>query len=158
MRLEVLCEDRLGLTRELLDILVLKEIDLRGIEIDVSGIIYLNCPDVNFDAFSELMTEIRRISGVKDVRKIRFMPSERLNMELGAVVTNLPDPVLSINLKGVVDMVNHAALTLFDKSEESVLHEPLANLLPYFNFNHWLEGKASRHRESLVINGLFALI
>ncbi len=32
-----------------------KSIDLRGIEIDDTGIIYLNCPDINFDAFSELM-------------------------------------------------------------------------------------------------------
>lgn len=37
MRLEVFCEDRLGLTRELLDLLVLRSIDLRGIEIDLSG-------------------------------------------------------------------------------------------------------------------------
>ena len=48
MRLEVSCEDRLGLTRELLDILASKNIDLRGIEIDVIGIIYLNCPDLDF--------------------------------------------------------------------------------------------------------------
>lgn len=33
MRLEITCEDRIGLTRELLDLLVLKNIDLRGIEI-----------------------------------------------------------------------------------------------------------------------------
>ncbi len=37
MRLEVFCEDRLGLTRELLDLLVLRSIDLRGIEIDPIG-------------------------------------------------------------------------------------------------------------------------
>ncbi len=37
MRLEVFCEDRLGLTRELLDLLVLRSIDLRGIEIDPVG-------------------------------------------------------------------------------------------------------------------------
>jgi transcriptional regulator of aromatic amino acid metabolism len=30
MRLEVFCEDRLGLTRELLDLLVLRGIDLRA--------------------------------------------------------------------------------------------------------------------------------
>ena len=41
MRLEVFCEDRLGLTRELLDLLVLRSIDLRGIEIDPMGRITL---------------------------------------------------------------------------------------------------------------------
>jgi transcriptional regulator of aroF, aroG, tyrA and aromatic amino acid transport len=37
MRLEVFCEDRLGLTRELLDLLVLRGIDLRGSRLTLSG-------------------------------------------------------------------------------------------------------------------------
>ncbi len=115
MRLEVFCEDRLGLTRELLDILASNSIDLRGIEIDISGIIYLNCPDIDFETFRDLMAEIRRISGVKDVRKIQFMPSERHNTELVSLLTNLPYPVLSIDLKGAIDMANHAALKLLAK-------------------------------------------
>jgi transcriptional regulator of aroF, aroG, tyrA and aromatic amino acid transport len=34
MRLEVHCQDRLGIAQDVLDILVEHEIDLRGIEID----------------------------------------------------------------------------------------------------------------------------
>ena len=71
MRLEVFCEDRLGLTRELLDLLVLRSIDLRGIEIDPVGRIYLNFAEIEFNTFSSLMAEIRRIAGVTDVRTIR---------------------------------------------------------------------------------------
>lgn len=48
MRLEVFCEDRLGLTRELLDLLVLRGIDLRGIDIDPIGRIYLNFAELEF--------------------------------------------------------------------------------------------------------------
>ncbi len=55
MRLEVFCEDRLGLTRELLDLLVLRSIDLRGIEIDPVGRIYLNFAEIEFNTFSSLM-------------------------------------------------------------------------------------------------------
>lgn len=55
MRLEVFCEDRLGLTRELLDLLVLRGIDLRGIEIDPIGRIYLNFAELEFESFSSLM-------------------------------------------------------------------------------------------------------
>ena len=54
MRLEVFCEDRLGLTRELLDLLVLRGIDLRGIEIDPIGRIYLNFAELEFESFSSL--------------------------------------------------------------------------------------------------------
>ena len=57
MRLEVFCEDRLGLTRELLDLLVLRGIDLRGIEIDPIGRIYLNFAELEFESFSSLMAD-----------------------------------------------------------------------------------------------------
>lgn len=154
MRLEVLCEDRLGLTRELLDILASKSIDLRGIEIDISGIIYLNCPDIDFDTFSELMAEIRRISGVKDVRKIQFMPMERHNTELLSLVDNLPDPVFAIDLKGAVDMANMAALSLLGQHKQDVIGTQIGTLLPSVRFSRWSEGVNARTRESLVIDGL----
>ena len=60
MRLEVFCEDRVGLTRELLDLLVGRDIDLRGIEIDTGGRIYLSFPEIDFESFRSLM----RRSGV----------------------------------------------------------------------------------------------
>ncbi|MDC0610714.1 transcriptional regulator TyrR [Vibrio sp.] len=154
MRLEVFCEDRLGLTRELLDILASKNIDLRGIEIDVSGIIYLNCPDTDFDVFSELLAQIRRISGVKDVRRIQFMPMERHNTELISLLNNLPDAVLSINLRGFIDMANFAALALFNSHEEDMVGLPLSTFIPHFNFAKWMEGNKSRVRETIVVDGL----
>lgn len=58
MRLEVFCEDRLGLTRELLDLLVLRGIDLRGIEIDPVGRIYLNFAALEFNTFQQPDGEI----------------------------------------------------------------------------------------------------
>ncbi len=82
MRLEVFCEDRLGLTRELLDLLVLRGIDLRGIDIDPIGRIYLNFAELEFASFSSLMAEIRRIAGVTDVRTVPWMPSEREHRRL----------------------------------------------------------------------------
>ena len=86
MRLEVFCEDRLGLTRELLDLLVLRGIDLRGIEIDPIGRIYLNFAELEFESFSSLMAEIRRIAGVTDVRTVPWMPSEREHLALSALL------------------------------------------------------------------------
>jgi transcriptional regulator of aroF, aroG, tyrA and aromatic amino acid transport len=102
MRLEVSCEDRLGLTRELLDRLVEHNIDLRGIEIDTSGIIYLNFPELEFRDFQHLMPEIRRIPGVYDVKTIPYMPSEREHHEIEALLKALPDLVFSLDSKGRV--------------------------------------------------------
>ncbi|NLS12630.1 transcriptional regulator TyrR [Vibrio sp. SM6] len=154
MRLEVFCEDRLGLTRELLDILASRNIDLRGIEIDVIGIIYLNCPDIDFDTFRELMAEIRRIPGVKDVRKIQFMPIERHNTELVSLVNQLSDPVLSIDTKGAIDMANFAAQSLFAKTESELLGMPISALMPAVKFSAWSNGETLRQHEQVVIDGL----
>lgn len=154
MRLEVLCEDRVGLTRELLELLASRNIDLRGIEIDVVGIIYLSCREIEFEAFSELMAQIRRISGVTDVRKIRFMPSERHNTELVSLLANLPDPVLSVSLTGCIDMANHAACELLGKEVEAIIGEQISTYIPSFSFLDWIEGEINRKRESTVIDGL----
>ena len=64
MRLEISCQDRLGITQDVLDILVTHNIDLRGIEIDEGGKIFLNFPNIKFEDFQHLMPKIRRIDGI----------------------------------------------------------------------------------------------
>ena len=116
MRLHIRCEERLGICAEILDILVLHEIDLRGIEIDPSGEIYLNFPTVDFNEFQHLMPEIRLIPGVHDVSLIPYMPLEREQQEMRTLLKTLPEPVISIDTKGYVVIANDAAL--------DVLHLP----------------------------------
>ncbi len=154
VRLEVQCKDRLGLTRELLDILASQNIDLRDIEIEKTGLIYLNFPEVEFDEFSQLMAKIRRIEGVMDVRKIPFLPSERRNTELLAVLSTLPDPVFSISLKGKIDNANQAVASLFNLDKETLIGQPASLLLPDFNITYWLEESRIRQRESMEIEGV----
>jgi transcriptional regulator of aroF, aroG, tyrA and aromatic amino acid transport len=48
MRLEINCQDRLGITQDVLDILTEYHIDLRGIEIDEVGKIFLDFPTIEF--------------------------------------------------------------------------------------------------------------
>ncbi|BBS87467.1 transcriptional regulator TyrR [Aeromonas media] len=139
MRLEVSCEDRLGLTRELLDRLVEHNIDLRGIEIDTSGIIYLNFPELEFRDFQHLMPEIRRIPGVYDVKTIPYMPSEREHHEIEALLKALPDLVFSLDSKGRVTQANQAALTTLALPPEEVRGAALASLVKGFSFARWLE-------------------
>lgn len=154
MRLEVFCEDRIGLTRELLDLLVLRSIDLRGIEIDPIGRIYLNFASLDFTIFSSLMAEIRRIAGVTDVRTIPWMPSERDHRALSALLEALPEAVLSLDMKGRVELANPASGQLFGQSSERLCHQAAAALIPTFNFQRWLESNPMvSHSEHVVIHG-----
>lgn len=154
MRLEVFCQDRLGLTRELLDLLVLRSIDLRGIEIDPIGRIYLNFSTLDFESFSRLMAEIRRIPGVTDVRTSTWMPSELEHRALGALLESLPEPVLSLDLKGRIERANPASCTLFGQSEERLCNSQITTLVHDFNFSRWLESSPQEsHTEHQIING-----
>ncbi|GKX54688.1 TyrR family transcriptional regulator [Leminorella grimontii] len=154
MRLEVLCEDRLGLTRELLDLLVERHLDLRGIELDLSGKIYLNFSSIDFDVFSALMVSIRRIKGVIDVRTVSYMPSEQRLRALKALFESLPEPVMSIDLKGRIDLVNSAALALFGVTEDKIVAQPASVLVNGYPFLRHLEGESiTPHSERVIVRG-----
>ena len=151
MRLEVFCEDRIGLTRELLDLLVLRSIDLRGIEIDPIGRIYLNFSQLDFDTFRALMAEIRRIAGVTDVRTVNFMPSEREHRALRALLESMPEPVFSIDMKGKVELANPAAQALFGFSEDKIRNQTATALIGGYNFSRWLESEQATPQSERVV-------
>jgi len=121
MRLEIICQDRLGIAQDVLDILVKYSIDLRGIEIDESGKIFLSFPSIDFEEFKHLMPEIRKLSGVDDVKTIPFMPFEREKEELRALLEILPDPVFSIDTKGKVLLVNEAVTSTLELESGEIM-------------------------------------
>ncbi|WP_034946556.1 transcriptional regulator TyrR [Erwinia oleae] len=154
MRLEVFCQDRLGLARELLDLLVERSIDLRGIEIAPPRCIYLNFTPVSFDSFSQLMAEIRRIPGVTDVKTVAFLPSEREHRALSALLVAMPEPVFSVDMKSKIELANPAAQALFALNEEKIRSAGAGSLIPGFNFQRWLESeKLEPQAHRVVLQG-----
>ncbi|GAB3022383.1 transcriptional regulator TyrR [Bowmanella dokdonensis] len=141
MRLEISCKDRLGITQDVLDILVEYEIDLRGIEIDKSGKIFLHFPNIEFAEFQHLMPKIRRIEGIEDVKTTPFMPVEREQNQLRALLRTLPDPVFSIDTRGQILLVNEAVVSSLESSYQDVVGQEIGELVKGFNFLRWLESK-----------------
>lgn len=141
MRLEIICQDRLGITQDVLDILVNYEIDLRGIEIDISGKIFLNFPNIKFENFQHLMPEIRRIEGIDDVKTTPFMPIEREQNQLRALLQSLPDPVFSIDTKGRILLINDAAASSLEIVNGSILGNDINDYVRGFNILRWLDSK-----------------
>ena len=141
MRLEVNCQDRLGIAQDVLDILVEHEIDLRGIEIDALGKIFLNFPNIEFADFQHLMPKIRKIEGIEDVKTTPFMPIEREQYQLKALLQTLPDPVFSVDIKGKIILVNDAVVSSLDVPETDIIGSDISELLKGFNLSRWLESK-----------------
>lgn len=139
MRLEIQCQDRVGIAQEVLNILVRHKIDLRGIEVDpLSKRMYMAFPDVGFQMLQVLLPEIRRIDGVSDVKTTAFMPSEREHHELNTLIRTLPDGIISIDMRGKVLLVNDAAKQAI-ASDEPIVGEHISVAVKGFNFNRWLD-------------------
>lgn len=153
MRLEIICQDRLGIVQDLLDILVKYQIDLRDIEIDGTGKIFLNFPNIEFEEFQHLMPEIRKLDGVTDVKTIPFMPIEREKKELRALLEILPDPIFSVDTKGKILLANEAATSSLELDSEEVKHREIGDLIKGFNFGKWLNSRhisAETHRIKFI--------
>ncbi|WP_199608639.1 transcriptional regulator TyrR [Flocculibacter collagenilyticus] len=140
MRLEIFCEDRIGIALDVLNILVKHEIDLKGIEVDpLTNKMFVSFPQIEFEKFQIIMPEIRKIEGVKDVKTTSFMPSEREHNELAALLTTLPDGIISIDVKGNVLIANNSALNELNTNLDSLQEENINHTLKGFNFVKWLE-------------------
>ena len=157
MRLEISCQDRLGLATELLDLLHSKAISVLGMEVKATRT-YLHFQPIDFALFSQLMTEIRQTEGVVDARKVSFMPAERGEQSLLALLATLTDPVLAINPKGEVDLANPAALSLFAETEATMLKTSIQQWLPDVQWHHWLELTDKLHILRRMIKGREFLI
>ena len=139
MRLEITCDDRLGIAQDVLQILRDYEIDLRGIEVDPKGKIFLNFPELEFEDFQHLMPEIRRIANVKDVKTVAYMPSEREHFEFKLLLNKLPDPVLSVDSKGFIDIANDAAQQVLTDNRTELNGTAISHWLSGFAVQRWLD-------------------
>jgi transcriptional regulator of aroF, aroG, tyrA and aromatic amino acid transport len=153
MRLEIICKDRMGITKNVLDILNGYDIDLRGIEIDELGKLFLDFPTIEFTDFQDLMPKLRRIDGIVDVRTTPFMPIQRERNQLRALLESLPDPVFSLDTNGKVILYNEVVAAALEMSSEEIRNLHIDDLIDGFNFTKWLHGKkvsAQTHKVQFI--------
>ncbi|MBI2379266.1 MAG: PAS domain-containing protein [Gammaproteobacteria bacterium] len=129
MRLEIHCEDRVGITLEILAIVVRHGINLSGVEIGHERV-YLRMHEIDPDEAARLNAEIARIPGVSGVAPVALMPTERQHFALDTLIDALPDPVLSVDGQGRVRVANAAARRLAERSGKSLMGKAVLELLP----------------------------
>ncbi len=135
MRLEIQCEDRIGMVREILDLFVPHQIDVRLIEIDSKQrCIYCGFSDIPFSQLQTLLAEIRRLDSVEDVKTVMFTPSEREHNALYTLLESLPDGVISVDLKGQVTMVTEQAAEDLNLPIAELLHRPFSQIIKGIHF------------------------
>ncbi|MGL4900775.1 MAG: ACT domain-containing protein, partial [Shewanella sp.] len=138
MRLEVSCQDRVGLAKDILVVLERYGINLIAIDASNQGFLYLQFAEIRFETLSALMPQIRKVESVHDVRTVSFMPSEQEHYALKTLLKTLPDLVFSIDVKGRIRIVNESALLNMGMTEHEVVDESLNHWVQGFNFSRWL--------------------
>lgn len=129
MRIKVQCQSRIGILRDILDLLVAQGIAVSHTE--VAGkhhdVLYLRCPQLSRDALQAMTAQWSAIAGVISVRSVRLMPSERQRTELDTLLGALRDPVLSVDREGGIVAANRAAAQMLEVSAEQVSGLELAH-------------------------------
>lgn len=141
MRLEVSCDDRIGLAREILEVMEQHQLNVNAIDAESQGYVYLQLPELSFEELSKLLPILRKIDAVKDVRTVAFMPSEREHYALETLLRTLPDAVLSIDTKLRVTMANDSALSVMAHERDDVLNQPISNWVTGFGFQRWIQSE-----------------
>ncbi len=115
MRLAIECIERIGVAQEILSLLATQKVNLEGIELNKhagKGQIYLRTETVSAEQQKQFIQQIEKIAGVIRVSSIHHLPQERKNIELRALLEALPNPVLSLDLKGGIEFANAQACKL----------------------------------------------
>lgn len=150
MRIKVHCQNRVGILRDILELLVAYGVNVSGGEVggEYGDAIYLRCPNLINLQFQALVPKFENIAGVFGVKRVGLMPSERRHMELNALLGALEFPVLSIDMGGSIVAANRAAAQLLGVRVDEVPGIPLSRYAEDFDLPQLVRANRSR------INGL----
>ncbi|AIR90008.1 sigma-54-dependent phenylalanine hydroxylase transcriptional regulator PhhR [Pseudomonas cremoricolorata] len=150
MRIKVHCQNRIGILRDILELLVDYGINVRRGEVggDHGNAIYLHCPNLINLQFQALRAKFEAIAGVFGVKRVGLMPSERRHMELNALLGALEFPVLSIDMAGSIVAANRSAAQLLGVRVDEVPGLPLSRYVEDFDLPALVRSNKSR------VNGL----
>jgi transcriptional regulator of aroF, aroG, tyrA and aromatic amino acid transport len=156
MRIEVICKNRLGILHSIMGILVEFRINLAKGEVggDDGNAIYFYAPGMLKIQYASVKPMMEKLPGVRRVRLISLMPSERRHSELKTLLSALDHPVLSINTKGSIIAANRAAARAFGQRVDEVPGLSLQTHVQNIDLMPMIERHNARFRAlPLVING-----
>jgi len=131
MRFEIRGENRLGITRDVINVLTDQGLDIRAFEVTTHHI-YADIPAVRPERFPALAKALKQIPGIFDITEIDRLPTERRRAQVHATLAALGDPVIAVDANGLIAQANPAAqaisatpeIPLRDQDISSILAEP----------------------------------
>lgn len=120
--------DRIGIVHDISVILMKREVNIISMEVE-EDTVFLECQTVPEDQRLGFIQELSRISGVRKIEEITFMPSKERAEQLNAILTSVHDGILAVNQDGIITQCNPAAVRMLKLSAQQVQGKPLGPVL-----------------------------
>nr|WP_299592438.1 TyrR/PhhR family helix-turn-helix DNA-binding protein [uncultured Microbulbifer sp.] len=116
--------------------------------------VYLSAPDLLVAQYQSIERSLHRVRGVRHVRRIELIPSERRHFELDTLLRHVNYPVLSVDREGRIVAANQAAAKAFGISHSQVAGMSLQRFLPRLQLAELLRGiTAPRYGFPVTVRG-----
>ncbi len=115
MRLEIRSSDRIGITQEILTVFANRAWNLKAIEVELY-LIFVHIEEKKMSLF-DVQQSLAEIEGISSCEEIKFLPSERRENHLQALLARIPDPIVDIDEKGNILAINQSAIDLINQTE-----------------------------------------
>lgn len=117
MRIHVTFIDRIGITQEVLALLVARNLNLDAVEM-VPPNVYIDAPMLDADVLDELSESLLAVRGVQGVRVVSLLPGQQRRLQLDALLHAMPDPLMAVDADGKILMANPALIGLAGRDPE----------------------------------------
>jgi len=128
MRLEIITENRVGMTQDVLAVFTRLGFDVRAVEVTTHHI-HVHVPGLAPSRLSTLSQFLRTIRGVEAINPVDTLPGEAREAQLGAVLAALDDPLIAVDGDNAVTLANAAAERALGPQVAPLAGRPLAALL-----------------------------
>jgi transcriptional regulator of aroF, aroG, tyrA and aromatic amino acid transport len=127
MRIDVLFDDRVGITQQVLQLLAERDINLNAVEMAPPHV-YVDAPELDQRTFAELRRKFFEVQGVRDVSIVNMLPGQRRTLHLDTLLAAMADPILVLDAEGVIVVASAAAARVVGLNETAVSGIPLGEL------------------------------
>nr|MBF0685296.1 sigma-54-dependent transcriptional regulator [Pseudomonas sp.] len=117
MRIHVTFHDRIGITQEVLALLVARNLNLDAVEM-VPPNVYIDAPALDADVLDELRQALRDVRGVQDIQVVGMLPGQQRRLQLDALLQAMPDPLMAVDGDCKILMANPALIGLVGHDPE----------------------------------------
>lgn len=128
MRFEITGENRVGITRDVVNVLAEFKLDIRAFEVTTRHI-FADIPAIRPERFPLLADRLMQLPGIEDVKPIDRLPTERRRAQLHATLAALGDPVIAVDANGLIAQANPAAQNIAGSPDAPLRDRPLADFL-----------------------------